>query len=109
MTDRKPLWIVGDKERIVETDIIATAFNRARLGDSMSRRIVVLACGHRAITRNAKMMTCLRCTEMLRRSVETGEEDYESFRHRGALDRMVWLDDPCRTFNEPRDHRTPDE
>jgi hypothetical protein len=91
------------RERIVETDHIATAFNRQRLGGSMSRRIVVLACGHRAITRNAKDMACQRCTEMLRRSVETGEEDYESFRHRGHQDTMTWVNDPCRCFNEPTD------
>lgn len=87
-------------ERIVETDILATAYNREKLGPSMVRRIVVLACGHRAITRNAKTMVCPRCTEMVRRSIETGEEDWDGFRHGDVVDRMEWPDDPCRQFNE---------
>ena len=95
--------ITTPSERIVETDLIASAFNRERLGTSMTRRIVVLACGHRAVTRNSNSMRCLRCTEMLRRSIETGEEDYDSFRHGNGLDRMVWPDDPCRPFNEKTD------
>lgn len=95
--------IETDQERIIETDHIATAFNRERLGLSMTRRIVKLACGHNAITRNSRVMRCPRCTEMLKRSVATGEEDYESFRHRDALDFMIWPDDPCRAFNEPTD------
>lgn len=88
-------------ERIVETDYLATAFNRERLGKSMVRRIVVLACGHRAVTRNAGSMVCPRCTEMLRRSVETGDEDYEGYRQGNVRDTMVWPDDPCQIFNEP--------
>jgi hypothetical protein len=95
--------IVTDRERIKETDYLATAFNRDRLGTSMSRRIVVLECGHRAITRNAGSMICPRCTEMLRRSIETGEEDYETFRRGNMKDEMVWPSDPCRVFNEPTD------
>lgn len=95
--------ITTDRERIVETDHIATAFNREKLGASMSRRIVRLDCGHRAITRNAGAMVCPRCTEMLRRSVETGEEDFETFRKGSARDQMVWTADPCRVFNEPTD------
>lgn len=95
--------IETDRERITETDHIATAYNRKWLGESCVRRIVVLACGHRAVTRNAKSMVCPRCTEMLRRSVESGEEDYESFRHCNLLDTMVWPDDPCRLLNERTD------
>ena len=89
-------------ERIVRTDIIATGFNRERLGKDMTRRIVELACGHLAITRNLKTMVCLRCTEMLRRSIGSGDEDYETFRHGDRPDHMEWTDDPCRLFNEPR-------
>lgn len=95
--------IETDRERIIETDHLATAYNRERLGLSMTRRIVKLACGHNAITRNSGVMRCPRCTEMLKRSIETGKEDYESFRHGNALDHMVWTADPCRRFNEPTD------
>lgn len=66
------------------------------------KAIVQLACGHYHLTRNAKAAVCPRCTEMLRRSVETGEEDYESFRNGVLIDRMEWPKDPCRNFNEPR-------
>lgn len=66
----------------------------------MVRRIVRLACGHSAVTRNTKAMICPRCTEMLRRSIATGEEDYETFRHGNGTDRMEWADDPCRHLNE---------
>lgn len=92
--------IKTDAERITETDLIATAFNRDRLGASMSRRIVRLACGHTAVTRNAKSMVCPRCTEMLRRSIASGEEDYLEFRHGNRVDQMVWPEDPCRSLNE---------
>lgn len=44
---------------------------------------------------------CKRCTEMLRRSINDGSEDYASFREGLTRDRMVWREDPCRQFNEP--------
>lgn len=93
-------------ERIVRTEIIATSFNREHLGKDMTRRIVELACGHLAITCNQKTMICIRCTEMLRRSITSGEEDYESFRHGDRRDLMEWPDDPCRLFNEPHSECT---
>lgn len=92
--------ITTERERIVETDWIATAFNREQLGADCVKRIVALACGHRAVTRNAASMTCPRCTEMLRRSIETGDEDYEGWRHGSRRDTMKWPNDPCRPFNE---------
>ena len=64
------------------------------------KTIVQLACGHYHVTRNLNTSVCPRCTEMLKRSVETGEEDYESFRHGNMVDRMEWAADPCRQFNE---------
>ena len=87
-------------EQIASTDHLVSAFNRDKLGASMVWRIVTLACGHSALTRNAKKMVCPRCTEMLCRSVATGEEDYETFRHGNGIDRMKWSDDPCRNLNE---------
>ena len=87
-------------EKIVRTDFVATAFNRKLLGDDMLNRFVELACGHRAITRNSKSVKCKRCMEMLRRSIETGDEDYDLFRNHNGIDRMSWPDDPCRYLNE---------
>jgi hypothetical protein len=89
-------------EKIVETDMLATAFNRDR-GLGAIRRIVILECGHRVVTRNRKSAPCARCDEMLRRSIDTGEEDYDAFRHHGAQDLMAWEADPLRVFNEPHD------
>jgi hypothetical protein len=94
--------ITTGRERIVETDYIATAFNRERLGPNMIRRIVKLECSHRAITSNSGAMKCPRCNEMLKRSIATGEEDYESFRKGLVPDHMDWPDDPCVLFNQPR-------
>lgn len=92
--------IKSPPERIVETDMILTMYNRTKLGLSYSRRIAVLACGHRVITRNAKTMVCPRCTEMLRRSIADGSEDWDGFRNGNAIDRMEWPKDPCRSINE---------
>jgi hypothetical protein len=74
------------------------AFNKnlALLG----QRVVDLACGHKALTKNRKKMICPRCTEMLRRSLATGKEDYESFRNGIVRDQMVWEDDPLRFLHE---------
>jgi hypothetical protein len=89
-------------ERIVARDHLATAFN----ADKMLRDrkfIVDLACGHKIYTRNLNKATCPRCTEMLRRSIETGREDWETFRYQNGLDTMEWPNDPCRQFNERLD------
>lgn len=88
-------------ENIVRTDMIACAFNRERLGNR--KRIVDLACGHKAITTSIDRCVCLRCREMHRRSVETGEEDWDTYRHGDGQDNMIWRDDPCRQFNERTD------
>lgn len=87
-------------ERIVETNMLLTAFNRDVLG---KKRFVDLECGHVAITGNYTRVRCGRCEEMLRRSVETGDEDYEAFRRGEVQDQMAWEDDPCRFPNEPHD------
>jgi hypothetical protein len=88
------------REKITSTAVLETAYNRKKLGPDMCRRIVNLACGHMAITRNQRVARCARCEEMLRRSVADGREDYDSFRKGKIRDTMEWPDDPCRTFNE---------
>lgn len=88
-------------ERIVRTDIIATAFNRNRLKGMA--RIVDLACSHKAVTSAFNRCICLRCKEMFRRSIADGSEDWDSFRHAGKPDQMAWKDDPVRGLNERTD------
>lgn len=60
-------------ERIVETDILATAFNMDRL--KLPERIVRLACGHEIVTKNWRRAPCWKCHEMI-----LNGEDYEAFR-----------------------------
>jgi hypothetical protein len=86
-------------ERILRIDIFYHVWANVPLGPGKPR-IVDLDCGHKALTRNLNRMICPRCTEMLRRSIATGEEDYETFRHGHGEDRMVWEGDPCRGLNE---------
>jgi hypothetical protein len=64
-------------ERIMRTDWIATAVNRKKLGGNMGKRIVELACGHRAVTTNIKRCKCEDCHKMI-----MDGEDYEAFRNR---------------------------
>lgn len=87
-------------EKIIRINFIVTALNRKKLGD---RRIVDLACGHKAITRATNRCICLRCKEMFRRSCLTGEEDWDAFRHSGQPDHMIWREDPLRGLNERTD------
>jgi hypothetical protein len=89
-------------ERIVRTDVLSLVVNGEEFLRT-KRRVVDLACGHRTITAAQTKAACPRCREMLRRSITTGDEDYDTFRNRGGRDRMVWADDPCRTLNEPTD------
>lgn len=96
------LKISTPPERIVSTDVFLMAFNSDLLL-KQGKRIVDLACGHKATGRALDKMVCPRCTEMMRRSIADGSEDYEGFRHRGGRDMMAWPADPCRQFNEPTD------
>lgn len=64
-------------EKIVGTDWLASAINRPKLGPDMCKRIVDLACGHKAVTRNARTCPCSICHEMI-----LNGEDYEAFRNR---------------------------
>lgn len=97
-----PLKLAPPSERIVARDALAVAFNLDK--NLRDRKFIVdLACGHKAYTRNLNTMVCPRCTEMLRRSIETGREDWDGFRKGFVKDTMDWPDDPCRQFNEATD------
>lgn len=102
MTDTIAALAKTDLERIVRHDVLANAFNKEFVL-AKHKFFVDLECGHKALTGALNKARCLRCTEMLRRSIADGSEDYESFRKGLTRDNMIWLDDPCRTFNEPTD------
>jgi len=74
----KIYWKKPPVERIVRTDWLATSINREKLGADMCKRIVDLACGHQAVTRNARSCPCKACHEMI-----LAGEDYDAFRNRG--------------------------
>lgn len=88
-----------DSEKIISRDHLAAAFNAERMIRE-GKFLVNLECGHKAYTRNLNKAACPRCREMLRRSIETGQEDWESFRKGLKRDTMEWPQDPCRQFNE---------
>jgi hypothetical protein len=91
-----------DFEKIVRHDVIASACNKDFVLKER-KFFVVLACGHTALTGALNRARCLRCTEMLRRSIADGSEDYDSFRKGLIRDTMIWRNDPVRQFNEPTD------
>lgn len=86
-------------ERIVARDHLITAFNAEKMIRA-GKFVVSLACAHLCYTRNQNTAVCPRCTEMLRRSVEDGREDWDGFRNGSVRDTMEWPADPCRQFNE---------
>jgi hypothetical protein len=53
---------------IRETDMLATAFNRSIL--KLGERIVILKCGHRAVTKNRKSCHCSVCQAMVDRGAD---------------------------------------
>lgn len=77
------------RERIVQTDILATVFNRDKLGPDLCRRIVILECGHRAVTRNAKSSKCNRCHRMIMEGY-----DYDAFRNLKTISDPIEDDEP---------------
>lgn len=89
-------------ERIVEIDALTAVFN-AKMMLRDRKFLVHLACGHLTYTRARKSAVCPRCSEMLRRSIADGSEDWESFRQGKVRDRMIWREDPCRAFHEKTD------
>jgi len=87
-------------ERIVRSDLLSLTLNAEEFLRTR-KRLVDLACGHKTLTAAISRTACRRCQEMLQRSINGGEEDYDAFRNRGAGDRMIWRDDPLRQFHEP--------
>jgi hypothetical protein len=85
------------RELIIRTDWLLTA--HAHFSNPL-KRVVVLGCGHRIVSTRSKRARCLRCEEMLRRSLADGSEDYAAYRAGDAPDRMEWPDDPFRGLNE---------
>lgn len=94
--------MVTPPEEIVRVDYLAMVFNVERMRRDR-KRLVDLACGHKCYTNRIGKTRCPRCTEMLRRSIKDGTEDYESYRAGRVHDEMIWRDDPCRQFNELTD------
>lgn len=93
------LRVATPSERIIRRDHLTAAFNAERM--IRERKFIVdLACGHKTYTRNLNKAVCPRCTEMLKRSIENGREDWESFRKGIKRDTMEWPADPCRQFHE---------
>jgi hypothetical protein len=102
VTDQPESTVRTPQERIVRTDILLNVFNPDEFMRHR-RRFVNLECGHKALTSAWERTTCLRCSEMLRRSIADGSEDYDAYRYGDGRDRMSWPEDPCRAFNEPTD------
>ncbi len=73
---QKRFWKKPPVEKIVQTDWLATALNRAKLGPDHCKRVVDLACGHKAVTRNAKSCPCKACHKMI-----LNGEDYDLWRN----------------------------
>ncbi len=67
-------------EKIVDTDYLATALNRESIGPDLCKRVVILDCGHRIVTRNRRRAPCPTCHAMI-----LNGEDYEAFRRRGDM------------------------
>lgn len=96
--------VATPSEKIVDREPMIAMHNAEKFLRE-GKFVVKLACGHLIYTRNRESAVCLRCSEMLRRSIycSGGEmEDWESFRRGVTRDTMRWKDDPCRVFNEPR-------
>lgn len=66
----KRFGVKAPKSIIIETDVIATAWNRETLGSDVLNRIVKLNCGHMVITKNAKKVHCGACQAMIDRGAD---------------------------------------
>lgn len=62
-------------ENIITVDWTATALNRERL--KTGERVVILDCGHYAVTKAKRRTACGQCHEMI-----LNGEDYEGWRNR---------------------------
>lgn len=84
--------------KIIEIDILATAFNQGQL--KKGERVVILSCRHRAVTTRRKRMDCPRCDQLMRHGF-----DFDSW-IRGVTegwDGLNWRQDPVRILNEHTD------
>jgi hypothetical protein len=61
-------------------------------------RLVLLTCGHFAVTKSLHRSKCRRCGEMIRAGY-----DYDAFRNLGSGDAFSWPDDPLRLLHEKSD------
>lgn len=79
---------------IQDTDWLATAQNRERLGNA---RIVDLSCRHKAVTSNRRSLICPRCTLLMQQGM-----DYDRWIRIAdqSYDDLVWREDPCRWWHE---------
>lgn len=59
------------------------------------KRIVLLECGHYALSKSLYRAACARCGEMIRSGY-----DYDGFRRLGMQDDFHWPNDPLATLNE---------
>ena len=76
-------------------DLISLAPGLLALFLKTGKRIVILECGHYALTRSLRRAACPRCGEMLRSGY-----DYDGFRRLGNLDAFDWPGDPLVALNE---------
>lgn len=98
----RPVFVMVIREAILRVDWPLTAYAHFK---NVLDRVVTLKCGHRIVTRRSKRARCLRCEEMLRRSLTDGSEDYDAYRAGNIADRMEWDADPFRGLNEPHHQR----
>lgn len=73
----RELKVPAPVEKIIRTDILATAFNQSKLGKNPLNRVVDLECGHKTVTKNMNRAPCHECHRMI-----LDGEDYEAFRNR---------------------------
>lgn len=76
-------------------DLIGLAPGLLALFLKTGKRIVILECGHYALTRSLHRAACPRCGEMIR-----GGYDYDGFRRLGNPDTFDWPGDPLIALNE---------
>lgn len=100
--ERLAQWMVGERDPMEKLAADQSKAIAARLPTrehtdvlTTKGRLVILECGHYAVTRARYRCACARCGEMIRAGY-----DYEAFRMRGAGDDFSWPDDPLRLLHE---------
>jgi len=84
-------------EAVARDQGLAMIWKTGIIVDAMVKhgRLVVLTCGHFAVTKSLHRAKCKRCGEMIRAGY-----DYDAFRNLGATDSFSWPDDPLRPLHE---------